>query len=136
MKVSRKVTKTEYEEISAKQLVDEALQEDGYFILSEDNDEDLFEAFMDYYDGEVDPEDLRNNRDEILSILKHEQDLYNKNNYEGCVEEAAEFIVDSFSDGFWDACDNMVYGSARSSVFSDAIKLLYKQTRDEETEVE
>lgn len=136
MKVSKKVTKIEQEEVSAKELVAEVLQGDGYYILSEDNDDDMFETFVDCYDGIIDPEDLRANREEILDILKHEQLLYNENNYEDCVQEAADFIVDAFSDGFWDSCDNIVYGEARSTLFGDAIKLLYKQICDEEPEIE
>ena len=136
MKVSKKVTKIEQEEVSAKELVAGILQGDEYYILSEDNDDDMFETFVDCCDGIIDPDDLYANKEEILSILKHEQLLYNEANYKDCVQEAADFIVDSFSDGFWDSCDNIVYGEARSTLFGDAIKLLYKQICDEEQEIE
>lgn len=134
MKVSKKVTKFEVEEVSAKELVADVLQEDGYYILSEDNDDDMFDTFVDCYNGDIAPEELSANREEILSILKHEQLLYNENNYDDCVEEAAEFIVDMFADGFWEDCINIVYGEARADVFKDAIKSLYKQLCDEEVE--
>lgn len=134
MKLKRQVVTVEYTDVDVEEFVNRILYDFGDYCLDQDSDDEMFEEFASDACDVIDYEDLEANKQEIIEILKQRQSDYNERNYKACVDDAVDFIVESFSDGFWDSTDNIIYGDKRSDVFSEAIKKLYKEFNNDEVE--
>lgn len=127
MKVYKTALTETVEETTPEAFVKQVIDDEGDYFLDY-NDQAMYDEFYSIaYYWVPETSELDNNKEELKKALIAVRDQINKDNYDKCVQAAADFMRDAYVQDYCDDCDYPVYGEAKGKVFADAITLLYNQ---------